>query len=388
MKKLTLLFLYFTCITAFCQKQYKKTLWDNSCNCPVQFATISNNDNYSISNEDGLFNIITDNDSVIFNMLGYEKLSFKLSEIKNDTIFVKSKAFLLDEVVIHSNNIYESIIKSKKTDYTVEPHVEKFFLRTIIRKNNEIIKIADLSGKIKKQGGLKIKDKSSKDNLSVEIDNYRKAYALKKDYRFSFLSSINHFFYSHNSTNLLVSKNFNFNYSTLKDSSYTKMNATLKKDIPGSDIKGYYIINNDNKNFERTNISFFWTDNNYIIIDEDLKFRGLSQNIDTYYKKNIANNKLQINKKIVNFKIENIYDGQKDTIEVSYIYFAEPINSSVKVKDNVNHDKSLFDLKFKYRNDFWETQEKLPLTKEMQLFINKIKQSEYNSNYTTKTNIK
>jgi len=322
-------------------------------------------------------------------MLGYEKLSLKLTEIKNDTIYVKSKAFLLDKVVIHSNKLYEKIIKSQKTDYTLEPHTERFFLRAIVRKNNKIIKIADISGKVKKRSFFDInKNKASKDNLSIEIENYRKAYAINKHYKFSILSSINNIFYNHNTANLLVSKNFNFDYSTLKDSSYTKMSATIKKTIPGVKIKGYYIVNNAYKNFEKVNISNVWTDNDYTIIDKDWKFRRQDEIIDIYYKKNIVNNKLQVNKRIVNFRTENVYEGQKDIIEVSYIYFAEPIYSSVKVKDNVNHDKSLFDLKFKYRNNFWETQDKLPLTKEIELFINKIKKLEYNSNYTTKTNIK
>lgn len=152
MKKMLVFFLFFTCQTVFCQKSYEKILWDKDCNCPVPYASISNNDNYSISNKDGKFSFISNDDYVDFNMLGYEELSFRLGDIEKDTIYVKSRSFVLDEVVIHSNNLYNSIIKSKETDYVLEPHVERFFLRTIIRKNGEIVKMADVSGKIKKQG--------------------------------------------------------------------------------------------------------------------------------------------------------------------------------------------------------------------------------------------
>jgi len=89
MRKIIPLTIYLACLTAFCQNVYTKTLWDKNCNCPVEFATISNNEGYSISNEDGLFNFITNDVNAEINMLGYKKLNFKLNEIKNDTIYLK-----------------------------------------------------------------------------------------------------------------------------------------------------------------------------------------------------------------------------------------------------------------------------------------------------------
>lgn len=392
MKKIVLLIIYFNCLTVFSQKKYSKTLWDKICDCPIQFATIHNNEDYSFSNEDGLFTITTNHDYAEINILGYEKLNLKLIEIKKDTIYLKPRLFVLDEVLIFSKNTYENIIESKETDYTAKPHVERFFLRTIVKKNNEIIKIADLNGKIKKQSLFNLKkNKSSKDNFSVEIENYRMAYIEDKNYYYSILSSFGNFMFLHNDTDLLTSKNFDFAYSTLKDSSYTKMNATLKKDklkLYG-DITGYYIINNEDKNFKKTSVSFGERyDNNYTIIHENWKFRTLSENRETFYKKNNFNDKLQVSKRIVNFKTENIYYNQKGVIEIEYIYFAEPMASSTKVKNNIKHDKSFFNYKFKYNTKFWESQDKLPLSKEMQLFMNKIKQSDFNSYYTIKTNIK
>lgn len=166
------------------------------------------------------------------------------------------------------------------------------------------------------------------------------------------------------------------------------MDAILKKDIPNTNIEGYYMVNNTNKNFEKTYLSFVFNHTDYTIIDEDRKFRMLDKNSETSYKKNTANNKLQINKKIVNFRFEDIYKGQYNIIEVNHVYFSEPLDASIKVKNNVDHDKSLFDLKFKYRDDFWKTQDKLPLTKEMLLFLTGVGQSESNADYTIKTNIK
>ena len=48
----------------------------------------------------------------------------------------------------------------------------------------------------------------------------------------------------------------------------------------------------------------------------------------------------------------------------------------------------MFDLNIKYDPEYWKNNEILPLTNEMQEFINKVNSSGKNSDFRTKTNIK
>jgi hypothetical protein len=171
------------------QTTYEKILWNKSCNCPVQFATINYNENYSISNKDGFFSITSNSENVEFNMLGYEKLKINLNKIKNDTIYVNSKPFELDEIILNTESFFKSMVKTINIDYALEPHIEEFYLRAILKKNNEIVKIIDLSGKIKKQTLFNTESKPMpKKNYSVQVEHIRKAGKIFRDYDFTIIN--------------------------------------------------------------------------------------------------------------------------------------------------------------------------------------------------------
>lgn len=53
----------------------------------------------------------------------------------------------------------------------------------------------------------------------------------------------------------------------------------------------------------------------------------------------------------------------------------------------MNQKKDIFDLKFNHDEVYWQNQEKLPLTKEMQKFINEVNSSGRNSEFKTKSNL-
>lgn len=371
-------------LSVYSQTTFTKTLWDKECNCPVKYASISNSSTYSITNEEGLFSLTTKEEYAEFNMLGYESFKFKLSEIKNDTIYLKSKPFKLDEVIVDSDSYFRNMVKTVGKDYALDPHSEKFYLRAILKRNNEIIKLVDISGKVRKETLFDTRSvPMPKNNYSVQIENIRKAGKIFKDYDFTIINFEN-FFYLHNRF-YIGPKIFNIEYKSLEDKSYTKILASQKKDKSTSDTKGYFLVNNETMNFVQANIitEFF---NEFSEIGKKLKSRTVLNEVTSNFNRSPINNKLQINKCNITIQAEVIYESKLDKFELSFIYLADPIEVESKIKNNVNHKKDIFDLKFNHDEVYWQNQEKLPLTKEMQKFINEVNSSDRNSDFKTKTN--
>lgn len=386
MKKIkNLYFLFLFSTTFYSQTTYNKIIWDKEKNSAVQYATINTSNDYSITNEEGFFSLTTSENIADFNMLGYESQEINL-KVEKDTIYVISKPYGLDEVVINTNSFYKSMINTITKDYALEPHNEQFYLRAVLKKNDEIIKIVDLSGKVRKETLFNTKSRPMpKKNYKVNVENIRKAGLVFKDYDFTIIN-FNDFFERHNRF-YIGPKNFNLEYKTSKDSLYTKINATQKTKTSIGDVKGFFLVNRDSKNFEKANIAIKYTDE-YNVINKDLKNKTLYFEVESDFKRSDINNKLQITKCKMYIIVENIFKQQTDIFKLSFIYFAEPIGQELKIKNNVNLNKDIFELKYKYDESFWINQDKLPLTTEMQEFINEVNSSGKNSDFKTKTNIK
>jgi hypothetical protein len=60
----------------------------------------------------------------------------------------------------------------------------------------------------------------------------------------------------------------------------------------------------------------------------------------------------------------------------------------MKLKNNVNLNTDMFELRGKYDAKYWEENQILPLTAEMQEFINKVNSSNEKSDFKSKSNMK
>jgi hypothetical protein len=110
------------------------------------------------------------------------------------------------------------------TDYALQPYTEKFYLRAILKKNSEIIKVIDLSGKVRKETLFNTRSiPMLKKNYTAQVENIRKAGKIFKYYDFTIIN-FNFFFDLHNSF-YMSPENFNIEYRTQKDSSYIKILA-------------------------------------------------------------------------------------------------------------------------------------------------------------------
>ncbi len=367
------------------QIAYSKILWDKTCNCPVKFATISNSEHFAISNDDGNFLIKLNNSAVDIQMLGYEPANVLLENQQNDTIFLTAKGFELDEIIIDTDEKYKIMIKTIATEYELDTHTEQFFLRSIIRKNKELYKIIDFSGTVEKKTLFDTNIKPMlKKNYIVQIENIRKAGIEGRNYAFG-LNSFETFL-TRIASIYFVPKFYKFSYKNTIDDNFSKIIVSAK-DAKVTTTDGYYLVDNGNNTFNEV----YLIDNNKnaeFISKRSVKYRNVFFEQKTNFKRNIKTNKYQINFSIVKLNVEVISDNKTDVFEVTQIYNAIPTESKLRLKNNIDISDDMFDINGKYDPVYWENHDILPLTKEMQEFINMVNSSSKKSDFKTKTNIK
>ena len=156
------------CVVA--QHTTSKYLVDKDTKAPLHAATIHNANDYTVTNDDGHFVFYSANDSVTIKMLGYEtlKTTFKALSRTKDTLYLTPKPFQLDEVTLSNKNILQEAYNHATTNYPMEPFVEDFFLRCILKRNGELVKIEDFSGRIKRDKLLGVKK-----NFTFQLLNMR-----------------------------------------------------------------------------------------------------------------------------------------------------------------------------------------------------------------------
>ncbi len=379
-----LLLFLFSSHFIFGQELSINILRDKVNNIPISYATIKGGKNYAISNEDGVFEFQKTDSTITIQSVVYENLEINYEFLKaNDTIFMQPLTYELDEVVISKDGLYTQMLKTVMTDYALETHKEKFFLRAVIRKNNELYKIVDFSGLIEKQSLFDTRSKPMpKKNYKVKIENIRKVGIEDRDIDFR-LFSFKEFLT--NVIKIAFNKDeFNITYesTTNKDSKRITLEPKDKEKIK---MQGFYILNDDNT-FKEAEVAYDNKNAEFKKIGKS-KYRTVFSNWKSNFERNSQTKKLQLNKATLNGKTEVYEEGENYNFDWNYIYYAIPIDDVTEVKNNTNLNKDIFDLKGEYNQEYWKNHEILTLTKEMQEFITKVKTSGKNSDFRTKTNI-
>lgn len=382
--KLYLLIFLFSSNFIFGQESSINVLWDKIDNIPISYATIKGLENYAISNEDGVFEFQKTTSKIIIQSVVYETLKIDYKFLKaNDTIFMKPLTYELDEVVFSKDGLYTQVLKSVLTDYALEPHKEKFFLRAVIRKNNELYKIIDFSGLIEKQALFDTRSKPMpKKNYKVQIENVRKVGVEDRDIDFS-LFSFKEFLT--NTIRIVFNKDeFNITYESTTNRNSKKI--TLEpKDKEKIKMQGFYILNDDNT-FKEADVIYDNKNNKFKKV-RNSKYRTVFSNWKSNFERNSQTDKLQLSQATLKGKTEVYEESESYDFNFSYVYYSIPINDTTEIKNNINLSKDMFDLKGEYNQEYWKNHEILTLTKEMQEFINKVNASGKNSDFRTKTNI-
>lgn len=377
---------FFITMALYAQNPTTHILWDKTNNEPIQYATIKTNEDYSISNENGVFEINKTQGKTFIQNVAYKKLEVDYELLKQkDTIFMSPNIYELDEItILNVEDKYNKMLKTILTDYALEPHQEKFYLRAVVRKNSNLYKIVDFSGFVEKKTLFSTRSKPMpKKNYSIQLENIRKVGKENRTVDFKMLSF--EYFFNHIVSMYLSPKIYDLSYEEAKDSNLSKIILTPKDTIQ-TFSKGQYILNYDNT-FNEVEIEFNNQNASFQNVG-NVKFRTVYLYTKTNFERNPLNKKIQLNKALHKARTE-VYNKKdnKDIFEVNYIFYANPIKNK-DLKNNVKLKKDIFELKGTYDEDYWKKNDILPLTIEMQEFINQINSSSKNSDFKTKTNIK
>ena len=358
---------------SFSQNTLSKYLVDKETKAPLKSATIHNANDYTVTNDDGHFVFYSTNDSVTIKMLGYEtlKTTFKALSRTKDTLYLIPKPFQLDEVTLSNKNILQEAYNHATINYPMEPFVEDFFLRCILKRNGELVKIEDFSGRIKRDKLL-----GAKKNFTFQLLNMRKFGIEKKGVRADDFNipSLNDVFQWWSNILFLDSKEYRFSFLKVIDETHQQVSHTPKNEEDYIKGIGHFIISTDDYAAKERIYKI-----NPKVVDKipyTKKFFTKYRTTDFYLRekceKDVAKSKYFIANGLYTEKIEGYNNSERIVYDVSFeLIVTHPFSDLSTFKANVNGKKELFKLEMPYNKEFWETQNQLPFTNEMRDFINK-----------------
>ncbi len=383
-------FLYFLILSAnigLAQNSHKGILVDADDKNPIEFVGVYNGVDYTSSNADGKFLFTSSKDSIIFYRAGYKKLSTTFSQL-SDTIFLERSPYELEEVILtNAKSLWQKITDSIRSNYVIAPYKEKFFLRGILKYNDEITRIQDLQGKLQRKTLLYNKDLplTTKDYL-VELSNMRKIGVVKDDhnvyFKFPTLFGLFSSFVRLNATGegfILTEKSFQ---------NEEKIRLEFQSDPAHDlvDISGYYLINTTNNAIEEFHVKS--TPKNPPFKEKKwVRYRTTYYELSVFFEKKPVHNKYFM-RQAKSREIVETSDKKKtfsETYDSSFIFSTSHNFEDFPIKKNINATKDIFRLKYPYNATFWKSQNQLLLTNEMLDFI---KKANNNKEFKISSNIK
>ncbi|MGY0408644.1 MAG: hypothetical protein ACWIPJ_09890 [Polaribacter sp.] len=291
----------------------------------------------------------------------------------------------LDEVVLEDNNkILNNIFKNITNATPNSLYVEKFFLRTILKKNDSLVKFQDILG-ISERKKTFTKEKEAKKNLKIQILNMRKTGILAKSREvedFKFFTSSELFF---KMTSIYANPNIHFfENKGFIDNNLQKIYFEPKKPYNNNSFTGYYVINTKEKSVLEANLkSALKTE---YIKKRGFKWRTIDNLLNVKFTYNNRDEKYHISDAIIYYKVEVITPKKtRNVYKIEYKYFTSEYNLE-KIEKNINPNKSIFNINMDYDELFWKNQNHLILDKKLKSFIEKI--NNVDKKYKIITNIK
>ena len=373
LRKNILILLLLNCIKLFSQeKVISKIIIDKETKTPIKDASINDGFNYTISNADGFFTLITQKDSIKINLLGYEPFYKRINQVSsNDTILLSPNIISLDEVILENNNKIINDIFKEITNITPNSlYLEKFFLRTTLKKNDSIVKFQDIIGISERKKTFTDK-KEAKKNLKIQFLNMRKAGILAKSRKvedFKFFTSSELFF---KMTSIYANPNIHF----FENRGYVgndlqKIYFEPKKPYNNNSFTGYYVFNTKEKNILEANLKN--TLKTEYIKKRGFKWRTIDNLLNVKFIYNNRDEKYHISNATISYKVEVITPKQiKNIYKIEYKYFTSEYNLE-KIEKNINSNKSIFSINMDYDELFWKNQNHLILDNNLKSFIEKM----------------
>lgn len=353
----------------------KSTIVDSQTKEPLEYVNISNETDNTITNKDGQFIFLSKEKDINISHIGYETLHTTFEEIeKKDTIFMTANAIVLDEVKINNpTTLLKEVYKNVWKIYPLEPYNEDFFLRCLLKKEDKIVRVQDISGKIWRNTFY---PKKSIDEIKygLEILNLRKVELSERNkipyIQFPSYKTLFLWF----SAIILKPKEYVFTEVPSNDLQYRKIefvkNDENKDCLPE---KGYYLIDKNEKAIKEVayEIVEYYKNSPYSRGGSSkLKTTGLTLFI--MFNKDIQKNKYYIGNAYLKNSFEIVTDQVKSNYEATYDLVTTNSFTNKIVKKNFPENKDLFKANFSYSEEFWSSQNQLPLTNELKQFLKSV----------------
>ena len=345
---------------------------------PLQAVNIYNESNSSLSNDEGRFVFVSDKNEINLNLMGYNPIKTTFNGLQNqDSIFMEIKAIALDEVIVSNTEsfvkkVYENLTKN----YVTSSYTNNFFIRSVLKKENEIVKLQDLSGKKYNSTMIKTTPQGKTDKSGIEILSMRKIGVFDKKDNVDFkLPDFDELF---DMPIFLDTKYVDLTEENTEDENYCKINFIAKnKDVLNQKVNGYVIINKKDYAITQYFISYYDDSDNCPYKKTLLgrhQYRTRKYQKTLHFSKNETVNKYYLNNDKLDCQLEILADKKIEKTfyyDLSINYFVTKNFTGETANANFPMDKDIFKAKFSYSDDFWKNQNQLPLTSELKSFIDK-----------------
>lgn len=372
---LTILILFFG--RSYTQNKLNGQILDYETKRPIEYADIYNSKDFTSSNSDGKFWFQSVEDSIHIRLLGYETIHSTFENLKKDRIYLNRKLEFLDEVILSEQQSIKSVHRNIYKNYFSQPFTESFFLRCVLKKNGEIIKLQDLSGLVGRKTLFSTPQyPMPRKNYSVRIDNMRKASIENTDISFE-LFSFEEFFAAISSIDINT-EDFNFNEINYEDGQFLKYNFS-PKDVKQLSTKGYYLVNKED-NATQEFYSINTPNRRNFEESRGVKYRTVHYELYVSFKKNYTKQKYFIDKAKLRAKVEAVNKDRKTFLyEAEYLWIV--LRQTYRnIENHIPLDKDIFTLTIPYNEQFWEAQNNLLLTDEMLAFLEGLEDTDHHFN--------
>src|SRR6056297_183640 len=383
------LFLFLICTTTVCYGQQSRSGIVVTADGmePLEFVSVFNGIDHTMTNEDGRFKFSSELDSVFFYSPGYEKLETTFSSLR-DTIYLQKNIVKLDEVVVtNAKSILQRIRDSIHVNYLLTPHTETFFIRAVLRRNDTIVRLQDMQGKLKRKTLLYTRElELDKNDYEVELQQMRQVGIKKEQNNVYFIFPSFFRIFSEFVRINAMGPDFEVTQNPLENTDEIHVAFTYGEGKNTGLQYGNYLINEKDNAILSFNVTVI------PIIPEskqnDTQYdRTTRLESATFFKKETSSDRYYMNyakqKALISTKRKEQTHATVFEIEL-ILHITNPFTST-NVKSNVNEHKDIFKLKHPYNEAYWQAQNQLLLTNEMLVFLARLKDD--NTEFKVRSNL-
>ena len=387
MRKHLVLFFYLSCALIYSQTELEGIVLDADEKVPLEFVHVFNRNHSTISNTDGRFLLKTSLDTILFFRNGYERREIPTSALK-DTIFLEKKVVALDEVVVtNAKTILQKIKDSINSNYLLTPHTETFFIRALLRKNDTLVRLQDMTGTLLRKtsiygNGLEMEKK----DYQVQLAEMRQLGIVRDAYGVNVvLPSLYNIFGEFMRLNAMGPE-FDVIEKPYENSEEIRVEFNSLPTEDGSSATGHYIINEEDNAILSFEL-FLKGAQKTSKTDLEKYTHVLKASSSMYFKEDLERGLYFMHraKRTFSLEVKTEKHPAPDVYEIEITLYTPDSFGNEKVKSNVNEHKDIFMLKHPYNEAYWQEQSWLPVTEEIKAFIQTI--GEGTSGLKTKGNM-